>query len=66
VGKAETLRAELLDPGDIMEAVAMAATVGDPLGLPQDTPGAHGIDDDRITAFMRGYLDGMDACALPE
>jgi hypothetical protein len=28
-------------------------------------PGAHGINDDRITAFMRGYLGGVDACALP-
>ena len=52
----------LLDPGDITEAVAMAATVGDPLGLPQDELGAHGINDDRITAFMRGYLGGVDAC----
>ena len=52
----------LLDPGDITEAVAMAATAGDPLGLPQDTPGAHGINDDRITAFMRDYLGGGDAC----
>jgi predicted metalloprotease len=56
----------LLDPGDITEAVAMAAAAGDPLGLPQDTPGAHGINDDRVTAFMRGYLGGVDACALPE
>jgi predicted metalloprotease len=56
----------LLDPGDITEAVTMAATAGDPLGLPQDTPGAHGINDDRITAFMRGYLGGVDACALLE
>ena len=55
----------LLDPGDITEAVAMEATAGDPLGLPQDMPDAHGINDDRITAFMRGYLGGVDACALP-
>jgi predicted metalloprotease len=55
----------LLDPGDITEAVAMAATAGDPLGLPQDTPGAHGINDDRITAFMRGYLGGGEGCAVP-
>ena len=60
------LASGLLDPGDITEAVAMAATAGDPLGLPQDTPGAHGIHDDRITAFMRGYLGGVDACALPK
>jgi predicted metalloprotease len=56
----------LLDPGDITEAVAMAATAGDPLGLPQDMSGAHGINDDRITAFMRGYLGGVDACVLLE
>ena len=56
----------LLDPGDITEAVAMAATAGDPLGLPQDTPGAHGINDDRITTFMRGYLSGVDTCVFPE
>jgi predicted metalloprotease len=53
----------LLDPGDITEAVAMAATAGDPLGLPWDTSGAHGVNDDRITAFMRGCLGGVDAGA---
>jgi predicted metalloprotease len=58
-------RRGLLDPGDITEAVAMAAEAGDPLGLPQDAPGAHGINDDRITAFMRGYLAGVEACRLP-
>jgi predicted metalloprotease len=36
------------------------------VGLQQDTPGAHGINDDRITAFMRGYLGGIVACALLE
>jgi uncharacterized protein len=58
-------RRGLLDPGDITEAVAMAAEAGDPLGLPQDAPGAHGINDDRIAAFMRGYLDGVGACGFP-
>jgi hypothetical protein len=43
----------------------MSAAAGDPLGLPQDASGAHGINDDRITAFMRGYLGGVDACVLP-
>src|SRR4051812_16790868 len=33
----------LLDPGDVTEAVATSANAGDPLGLPQDAPGAHGI-----------------------
>lgn len=54
----------LLDPGDITEAVAIAAALGDPLSLPQDAPGAHGIDDDRISAFMRGYLGGLAMCEL--
>ncbi len=62
---ADASRRGVLDPGDITEAVAMSATAGDPLGLPQDTRGAHGINDDRITAFMRGYLGGVAACALP-
>jgi len=55
-------RKGLLDPGDLTEAVAMAAEAGDPVGLPQDAPGAHGTNDDRITALMRGYLGGVGAC----
>lgn len=55
----------LLDPGDITEAVMGSAAAGDPLGLPQDAPGAHGINDDRVIAFMRGYLDGAIGCGLP-
>lgn len=55
----------LLDPGDITEAVMGSAAAGDPLGLPQDAPGAHGINDDRVIAFMRGYLDGVSGCGWP-
>ena len=55
----------LLDPGDVTEAVSTSADAGDPLGLPQDAPGAHGINDDRVIAFMRGYLDGVTGCNLP-
>src|SRR5215207_4781178 len=55
----------LLDPGDVTEAVAASAEFGDPLGLPQDARGAHGINDDRVTSFMRGYLDGVTGCDLP-
>ena len=55
----------LLDPGDITEAVTSSAEAGDPVGLPQDAPGAHGTNDDRIVAFMRGYLDGVTGCGLP-
>ena len=55
----------LLDPGDVTEAVASSAAAGDPLGLPQDAPGAHGINDDRVISFMRGFLDGVSGCDLP-
>ncbi|MDP9363816.1 MAG: neutral zinc metallopeptidase, partial [Chloroflexota bacterium] len=54
----------LLDPGDITEAAKLSAEAGDDYGAPQDVPGAHGIDDDRITAFVRGYDDGLGDCAL--
>ena len=56
----------LLDPGDISEAVTISRDSGDPLGLPEE-PGIrlHGTNDERITAFMRGYLNGLDACNLP-
>jgi predicted metalloprotease len=56
----------LLDPGDIAEAVTISRDAGDPLGLPQDRPGSHGINDDRIKAFMRGYLNGLAACSMPQ
>ncbi len=54
----------LLDPGDVTEAVVISSVSGDPIGLPQDLPGAHGTSDDRVTAFMRGYLDGFIGCEL--
>ena len=56
---------ELLDPGDLTEAVKTSAEHGDDPLWPQDRPGAHGTNDDRITAFMRGYLDGFIGCELP-
>ncbi|CAA9567614.1 MAG: YpfJ protein, zinc metalloprotease superfamily [uncultured Thermomicrobiales bacterium] len=55
----------LLEPGDITEATGMSAAGGDPIWLPQDELGAHGTNDDRIKAFMRGNLDGVVGCALP-
>jgi hypothetical protein len=57
--------AGLLDPGDVTEGVLMAAAVGDPAWLPQDSPGAHGTNDERISAFMSGYLNGLGDCGLP-
>ncbi len=55
----------LLDPGDVTEAAMLSAEYGDDYGAPQDVPNAHGIDDDRISAFMRGYDDGLGDCDLP-
>jgi predicted metalloprotease len=57
-------RQGLLDPGDLTEAVAMAVEARYPVGPPQDAPGAHAINHDRITAFMRDYLNGINSCAL--
>ncbi len=52
----------LLDPGDVTEAVAISATFGDPVWLPQDAAGTHGTSDDRVTSFMTGFLDGFIGC----
>lgn len=54
----------LLGAGDITEAVRMSAIAGDPPGMSSSRRG-HGSSDDRVTAFMRGYLDGVTACGLP-
>lgn len=54
----------LLAPGDVTEAVTGSSRAGDPVWLPQDQPGAHGTSDDRITAFMAGYLGGLLGCGI--
>jgi predicted metalloprotease len=56
----------LLEPGDLIEALAISEAAGDdPLVFPQDAPGAHGTYIDRRNAVMRGYLDGPAGCNLP-
>jgi uncharacterized protein len=55
----------LLDKGDVAEAAKLSAESGDDYWASQEKPGAHGIDDDRITHFMRGYDDGLADCDLP-
>jgi hypothetical protein len=52
----------LLDPGDVAEAIAISDIAGDPEWLPQDIEGAHGTSDDRMSSFMRGFLDGFIGC----
>lgn len=59
---AETLG--YLDPGDLMEALTLAERSGDQEWMPQDQPGAHGTSEDRVGAFMRGYLDGFIDCGF--
>jgi uncharacterized protein len=54
----------LLDPGDVTEAVAISAISGDAPWLPRDEYGAHGTGDERVAAFMRGYLDGFIGCGF--
>jgi hypothetical protein len=54
----------LLDPGDVTEAVAVSAMSGDPVWLPQDGAGTHGTSDDRIAAFMSGFLGGFLKCGF--
>jgi uncharacterized protein len=49
---------ELLDPGDIREAVALARLVGDAPGSPKNNPRAHGSAALRETWFNRGYANG--------
>jgi predicted metalloprotease len=55
-----------LEPGDFLEALRMSESAGDPLSFPQDAPGAHGTYLDRRNEVMRGYLDGVTGCDLPE
>jgi hypothetical protein len=52
----------LLDSGDVTEAVTISALGGDAAWLLQDEVGAHGTSDERVSAFMRGYLDGFIGC----
>lgn len=53
----------MLDPGDVTEAVETAINAADPIDTPSTDP--HGINDDRVTAFMKGFLDGLRPCSLP-
>jgi predicted metalloprotease len=49
----------LLEPGDLLEALEISESAGDPILFPQDNPGAHGTYVDRRNAVMRGYLDEL-------
>ena len=48
-------RRNLLEPGDLEEALASRVAVADPEGLPPDTPDAHGTRDQRVNSFLAGF-----------
>jgi predicted metalloprotease len=54
-----------LEPGDVIEALELAESVGDSPLFPQDSPGAHGTYADRRKSVMRGMLDGLPGCNFP-
>jgi predicted metalloprotease len=49
---------QLLEPGDIEEAVSLAALVGDAPGTSPNNADAHGSSKQRVNAFKRGYRSG--------
>lgn len=56
----------LLDTGDFMEALTTQYGGGDDvLGLPVDTPNAHGTGEERLKAVVKGYGGGTPRCGLP-
>ena len=53
---------QILEAGDIPEAIIALLSVGDPLDTPMFAPDAHGTPGLRIDAFDRGELQGLDGC----
>jgi uncharacterized protein len=51
----------LLEPGDIDEAVALAADLADRAGTSPRDPSAHGSAGERVSWFKRGYDSGRAA-----
>lgn len=52
---------ELLEPGDITEALRLARLAGDAPGTPKNDPRAHGSATERVKWFRRGYDSGEAA-----
>jgi len=55
-----------LDPGDVDEATMMTGLAGDPEPRDGTDPLAHGSREERVSAFLSGYHDGMRACDIGE
>lgn len=53
---------QVLEEGDLDEAVKGLIVAGDPRGVPWFAPGAHGTAEQRLDAFAAGYEGGVGAC----
>jgi predicted metalloprotease len=53
-----TYHRNMLDTGDIEEAMLLATYIADPPGTPSDDPQAHGSAEQRQGWFMQGYNTG--------
>ena len=53
---------QLLEAGDLEEAIASLLNAGDPQGTPWYDPQAHGTSQQRIDAFQRGIGGGTQVC----
>jgi hypothetical protein len=51
-----------LNAGDVTEAVQTAINASD--RGPGETVDPHGYNDERLTAFMQGYINGLAPCSL--
>jgi hypothetical protein len=56
---------DLLEAGDMDEAVLSLLRAGDPLDTPFFDEDAHGSPGERIDAFLRGTQQGLDSCLKP-
>lgn len=57
---------DLLDVGDVIEAMNTSESAGDPISFPEDHPGAHGSPEDRVLALTEGFwLGPVEGCRLP-
>lgn len=53
-----------LDDSDVNEAIYMTSLSGDPVGTSWGDPNAHGSGEERVEAFLQGYIGGTDGCDL--
>ena len=53
---------ELIEEGDIEEAMNISWHTGDPPQLPAGHPGAHGSPEERVQAFENGFLRDPTDC----